>query len=70
MILDARNGGKKTFCGADPPPVTSLPATSQITLEVKLEKGADVWGFDLMYKTESLGNLKLTNSQTLNFLGQ
>lgn len=45
-----------TFCGADPPPVTSLPASSQITLEVKLDKGSNVWGIDLNYKTDFLGN--------------
>ena len=57
VTLHDRNGGKKkTFCGADPPPITSLAATSQITLEINLEKGADVWGFDLQYNTESLGN--------------
>lgn len=57
VTLYDRNGGKKkTFCGADPPPVTSLPTTSQISLEIKLERGSDVWGFDLKYKTESLGN--------------
>lgn len=57
VTLHDRNGGKKkTFCGADPPPVTSLPASSQISLGIKLEIGASVWGFDLKYKTESLGN--------------
>lgn len=52
-----------TFCGADPPPVTSLPASSQITLEVKLDKGSNVWGIDLNYKTEFLGNLRTDNLQ-------
>lgn len=52
-----------TFCGADPPPVTSLPASSQITLEVKLDKGSNVWGIDLNYKTDFLGNLRTDNSQ-------
>lgn len=58
VILHARgDGGKmKTFCGADSPPVSSLPASSQITLDIKLEKGAPVWGFDLQHKTEYLGN--------------
>lgn len=56
-MLHARDGGKiETLCGADPPPVSSLPASSQIRLEIKLEKGAAVWGFDVKYKTESLGN--------------
>ena len=56
--LHARGDGGKinTFCGADPPPVTSLPASGQITLEIKLEKGIPVWGFDLQHKTEYLGN--------------
>ena len=52
-----------TFCGADPPPVTSLPASSQITLEVKLDKGSNVWGIDLNYKTDFLGNLRTDNLQ-------
>lgn len=52
-----------TFCGADPPPVTSLPALSQITLEVKLDKGSNVWGIDLNYKTDFLGNLRTDNLQ-------
>lgn len=52
-----------TFCGADPPPVTSLPASSQITLDVKLDKGSNVWGIDLNYKTGFLGNLRTDNSQ-------
>ena len=52
-----------TFCGADPPPVTSLPASSQITVEVKLDKGSNVWGIDLNYKTDFLGNLRTDNSQ-------
>ena len=52
-----------TFCGADPPPVTSLPASSQITLEVKLGKGSNVWGIDLNYKTDFLGNLRTDNLQ-------
>lgn len=52
-----------TFCGADPPPVTSLPASSQITLEVKLDKGSNVWGIDLKYKTDFLGNLRTDNLQ-------
>lgn len=57
VILHARNGGKKeTFCGADPPSVTSLPSSSQIMVGIQLEKGAVVWGFDLKHKTESLGN--------------
>ncbi|KAJ7328673.1 hypothetical protein OS493_023948 [Desmophyllum pertusum] len=56
VILHARNGGKmKTLCGADPPQVSSLPASSQIRLAIKLEKGSDVWGFDLKYNIESLG---------------
>lgn len=64
VILNARNRGKKmTFCGADPPPVTSLPASSQITVEVKLDKGSNVWGIDLNYKTDFLGNLRTDNSQ-------
>ena len=45
-----------TFCGVDPPPVSSLPASSQIILEVRLEKGSPVWGFNLQHKTEYLGN--------------
>lgn len=58
VMLQARGDGGKinTFCGADPPPVSSLPASSQITLEIKLEKGSPVWGFDLQHKTEYLGN--------------
>ena len=52
-----------TFCGADPPPVTSLPASSQITLEVKLDKGSNVWGIDLNYKTDFLGNLRTDKLQ-------
>lgn len=57
VTLHARNGGKiKTLCGADPPPVSSFPASRQIRLEIKLEEGAAVWGFDVKYKTESLGN--------------
>lgn len=58
VMLHARGDDRKmnTFCGADPPPVSSLPASSQITLEIKLEKGSPVWGFDLQYKTEYLGN--------------
>ena len=52
-----------TFCGADPPPVTSLPASSQITLDVKLDKGSNVWGIDLNYKTDFLGNLRTDNLQ-------
>lgn len=52
-----------TFCGADPPPVTSLPASSQITLEVKLDKGSNVWGIDLNYKTDFLGNVRTDNLQ-------
>ena len=58
VMLHARGDGGKmnTFCGADPPPVSSLPASSQITLEIKLEKGSPVWGFDLQHKTEYLGN--------------
>ena len=64
VILNGRNGGKKmTFCGADPPPVTSLPASSQITLDVKLDKGSNVWGIDLNYKTDFLGNLRTDNLQ-------
>lgn len=60
VILLARDDTQiQKFCGADPPQVSSLPATSQIMVKLKLTKGAAVWGFDLKYRTEYLGKIVL-----------
>ena len=59
VTLHDRHGGKrKTYCGASPPIVPSLPASSQIALEIQLENSSDVWGFELKYRTESIGTTK------------
>lgn len=69
VILLARDDTQiQKFCGADPPQVSSLPATSQIMVKLKHTKAAAVWGFDLKYRTEYLGCgeiIRVTESGTV-----